>query len=257
MSTLEYEGAEPRAGLFAQLRRGYRAARLLVHLAAGWGIALSLDAFHRPRRRRVRRASRHWLLRMLPILGARVRVSGAPAREPVLMVSNHVSWLDIPVLGARRELLFLSKAEVRQWPLIGPLAAAAGTLFLRRGRGEAEHRRDEVRHQLALGRTVLLFPEGTTTDGRGVAPFHHPLLGAAVDAGVAVQPVTIRYQTRSGRADRSVAFVGDDDLVGHLWQLLLRKRIHVHVTFHEPLSSRHAHAQTLARTARQRVVEGL
>lgn len=253
MTALEYEWRREAPGPVALIRRLYRAARVLVHIGAGWTLALGLGAFHRPRRRVVRRATRHWLLTTLSILGVRVKVTGAPARGPVLLVSNHVSWLDIPVLGARRELLFLSKDEVRHWPLIGPLAAAAGTLFLRRGRGEAGRRRDEIAHQLRRGRTVLVFPEGTTTDGRSVAPFHGRLLGAAADAGVAVQPVTVRYCTASGRTDPSVAFVGEDDFLRHLWRLLLRPRIHARVTFHEPLPAGAADPETLAQEARRAV----
>lgn len=257
MTTLEYDWRRETAGPGAPIRRLYRAVRVLVHLGAGWMLAFSLGAFHRPRRRVVQRATRHWLLTSLSILGVRVKVTGAPARGPVLLASNHVSWLDIPVLGARRELLFLSRAEVRAWPLIGPLAAAAGTLFLRRGRTEAGRRRGEIAHQLRRGRTVLVFPEGTTTDGRRVAPFHGRLLSAAADAGVAVQPVTVRYCTAHGHTDSSLAFLGDDDFPRHIWRLLLRRRIHVHVTFHEPVPAGPMAPDTLARQTRKTVAGAL
>mgnify|MGYP006282343271 CR=1 FL=1 len=257
MTTLEYEARRETPGPVALVRRLYRAARVLVHIGAGWMLALGLGAFHRPRRRIVRRVTRQWLLTTLSILGVRVKVTGAPARGPALLVSNHVSWLDIPVLGARQELMFLAKDEVRHWPLIGPLAAAAGTLFLRRGRREAGYRRDEIAHYLRRGRTVLVFPEGTTTDGRSVAPFHGRLLGAAAQANVAVQPVTVRYCTQSGRADPSVAFVGEDDFLPHLWRLLARRRIHVRVTFHEPIPASAMDPEALARQARARVADAL
>jgi 1-acyl-sn-glycerol-3-phosphate acyltransferase len=253
MTALESEAYPATPGPAAQVRRLYRAARVMFHIGGGWILALSLGAFHRPRRRVVRRATRHWLLTTLSILGVRVKVTGAPARGPVLLVSNHVSWLDIPVLGARRELLFLARAEVREWPIIGPLTAAAGTLFLRGGRGEAGRRRGEIAHQLRRGRTVLVFSEGTTTDGRSVAPFQGRLLGAAAEAGVAVQPVTVRYGTADGRTDSSVAFVGEDDFGRHAWRLLSRRRIHAHVTFHKPLPACALDPARLARETRRTV----
>jgi 1-acyl-sn-glycerol-3-phosphate acyltransferase len=260
MTTLERSLSSPEApGFGAHLRRLYRVARIFGHILHGWVLALALDAFRRPRRPVVRRATRRWLIRTLAILGVEIEVDGEAIRGPALLVSNHVSWLDIPVLGSLRELHFLSKAEVRDWPLLGPLAAAAGTLFLRRGRGEARRRRADIAHQLGRGRTVLVFPEGTTTDGRAVKRFHGRLLGAAGDAGVPVQPVTVRYCTETGEIDPAVAFIDDDEFSHHLWHLMLRDRIRVRVTFHEPLVSRGDEADTdaLADEAREAVASAV
>ncbi len=256
MSVLE-SNWQAQVGPLAQCRRVYRGIRVILHLAAGLGTAVFLGAFQRPRRAVVRRAVRYWLLTAVSILNVRVKVTGAPVRGPAIVVSNHVSWLDIPVLGAREEFMFVAHDKVRHWPVLGPLAAAAGTIFLRRGRREAEYRRDEIAHYLRRGRKVLVFPEGTTTNGQGVAPFHGRLLAAAAQAGVPVQPVTVRYARATGERDAGVPFVGDDDFVRHMSRLLLRRRLFAHVIFHEPVQARPGAPDELARAARASVAGAL
>lgn len=164
-------------------------------------------------------------------LGFRMRVEGQPSSTTVLFVSNHISWSDIPVLGGCAPLRFLSKAEVGRWPIIGWLAQQAGTLFITRGGGRAGAAREEIAATLASGQSVLVFPEGTTTSGLAVLPFHSRLLHAAADAGVDIQPISIAY-TRSGRPDHLAPFIGDDDFHRHLPRLLRHPAVEVTVRFH-------------------------
>lgn len=168
-------------------------------------------------------------------LGLKIRCHGELAREPVLFVSNHVSWSDIPVLGGIAPLRFLSKAEVARWPLIGWLAGHAGTLFIQRGGGRAAQTREEITRTLAAGQSVLVFPEGTTTDGRQVLPFHGRLLPAAAAAGVAIQPISIGY-LRDGGPDPVAPFIGDDAFESHLLRLLRRPAAEVTVVLHDPVT---------------------
>ncbi len=168
-------------------------------------------------------------------LGFRVQQEGAIARGPVLFVSNHVSWADIPVLGGIAPLRFLSKAEVARWPLIGWLATQAGTLFIRRGSGRAGESCSEISRALNQSQSVLIFPEGTTTVGLTVLPFHSRLLQSAVDSGVMIQPITIGYR-RAGQPDHLAPFVGDDDFQRHLWRLLEQPPTLVSLIFHEPVA---------------------
>lgn len=216
--------------------RSLRAARVLLHIGTGFALALAVGAFlpqrlvprHRPL---VRRAARWWLARLTRVLRVEASVVGTPVRQPALYVSNHVSWLDIPVLGGLTGVHFLSKAEVGEWPLIGPLATAAGTLYIRRGHGQVRERARQIGEHIACGRPVLVFPEGTTTDGRDVRGFHAPLFSAACDGGHPVQPVAIRYLDERGGLHPWVPFIGEDEFTGHLWRLLGAGPIRVEVHF--------------------------
>ncbi|PKM21849.1 MAG: 1-acyl-sn-glycerol-3-phosphate acyltransferase [Gammaproteobacteria bacterium HGW-Gammaproteobacteria-14] len=219
------------SSLWPEIRRCWRLLRIVVHIFYGLLLALFIGAFWRPYRPMVQRATRHWIRVLMPILGVDLDVQGRPTADTAFVVSNHVSWLDIPLLGGECSVHFLSKAEVRDWPLIGLLAQAIGTLFIRRGAGESQRKGQEIADHLLRGRTVLVFPEGTTTDGHEVRRFFPQLFVAPVLAGVPVQPVAIRYLDDQGDVDTSLAFIGDDAFEQHLWQLLRRDRIRARVTW--------------------------
>lgn len=167
-------------------------------------------------------------------LGLSLRYHGTPATEPALYVSNHISWCDIPVLGSLAPARFLSKAEVARWPLIGWLARQAGTLFIQRGGGQARRVKGTMARTLQQGESVLFFPEGTTSAGLTVLPFHGLLLQAARDADVPIQPVTISYR-RDGHPDHILPFIGDDAFHHHLLGMLKQPPSRVDVLFHPPV----------------------
>lgn len=210
-----------------ELRRFWRLLRVLVHILYGLSLALVIGAFWRPYRPLVQRATGHWLRGLLDILAVDMDVKGEPLPGTVFLVSNHVSWLDIPLIGVQRPVHFLSKAEVRDWPLIGLLAQAVGTLFIRRGSGESQRKSEEIAGHLRTGRTILVFPEGTTTDGRTVRRFFPQLFAAPMLAGIPVQPLALRYLDDQDQIDGELAFIDDDEFHLHLWQLLRRDRIRV------------------------------
>ncbi|RMF12956.1 MAG: 1-acyl-sn-glycerol-3-phosphate acyltransferase [Gammaproteobacteria bacterium] len=221
------------------LRFPFRVTAVLAWILAGVMWATTLSVRERLLRQTVRRdtAARSWLKGLLRVLDVRVHALGRlPEVESALIVANHISWLDIPVLGASRPLHFLSKIEVRQWPVIGWLAARAGTLFIRRGGGQVQAIRQAIQRQLSRGRTVVIFPEGTTTRGDDVRRFHPRLFQAAVDAGQPVIPVTLHYR-REGVIDSLAPFVGEDDFFTHLMRLLLAPATDVYVSWGEPLRS--------------------
>lgn len=170
-------------------------------------------------------------------LGFRVSTQGTFSDRPVLYVSNHISWSDIPVLGGMVPLRFLSKAEVGRWPVIGWLATQAGTLFIQRGSGKAGQTRREIADTLLRGQSVLVFPEGTTTAGVTVLPFHSRLLHAAADASVDIQPISIGY-LRDGRPDHLAPFIGDDEFQHHLIRMLRQPAVEVCVIAHPVVSVR-------------------
>lgn len=190
-------------------------------------------------------------------LGFRIRRHGQVADGPVLFISNHISWSDIPILGGTAPLRFLSKAEVARWPIIGWFATQAGTLFIQRGGGRSTQSREDIADALRKRQSVLVFPEGTTTTGLTVLPFHGRLLHAAEDADVAIQPISIGYR-RDGRPDHLAPFIGDDDFQSHLLRMLKQPAVEVELIFHPPVSaSDHRTMDVLTTGLHQTVSNGL
>jgi lyso-ornithine lipid O-acyltransferase len=223
------------SSVWPELRRLWRLLRVITHIFYGLLQTLWLMAWWRPYSPAVRTATQRWLQQLLAMLAVQIEVRGQPLTGPVFLVSNHVSWLDIPLIGVQRPLSFLSKEEVRDWPLIGLLAQAIGTLFIRRGSGDSQRKAEEIAGHLAGGHAVLVFPEGTTTDGHAVKRFFPQLFAAPLLAAVPVQPMALRYLDEHGQPDQQLAFVGDDEFHHHLWHLLLRDRIDVRLCWGEPL----------------------
>ena len=179
----------------------------------------------------------------------RVRVDGAPVTDkPVLILSNHVSWLDIPVIGSTMPLVFISKSEVRNWPLVGPAAQLMQTIFVDRSRRQKTAEVNaRIASKMSGGDPVVLFAEGTSSDGNRVLQFRSALVGAASDAvtqnkgDVWLQPMSISYPRIDGlpmgRGHRPrVAWYGDMDFVPHLKDYVLHGGVDAVVTFGEPIA---------------------
>lgn len=243
-----------------QLRLGLRALRLAAVLLYGALLALGVGLLQpqwRGDRLALRlRVTQHFHATLAAALPFRVRVLGEVSREPRLWVANHVSWTDIPLLGQLLPLAFLSKAEVRGWPLLGWLAEQGGTLFIRRGAGDGARVSALLAERLAQPGALALFPEGTSSDGARVRAFHGRLLGSATQAGVPLQPVAIRYR-RDGAVDPVAPFIGDDDLLAHLRRLLSADRAEVEIHLLSPIDSRGKGRDELARLSRQAVTQAL
>lgn len=176
------------------------------------------------------------------IMGLKVRVVGTPAKtRPALFVSNHVSYLDIPVLGSAVPVAFVAKTEVAQWPGYGLLAKLQRTVFVDRRRNTTLEQRDSIRSRLASGDALVLFPEGTSNDGNRILPFRSALLSVAeaapADRPLAIQPVSIAYTSVNGvplgwGLRPLVAWYGGMELGGHLWRFTRLGRVEVVVQFH-------------------------
>lgn len=195
-------------------------------------------------------ASRAFLLPLLfhrmvlKVLRIRVEVSGAPVADgPVLVIANHISWLDIPVIGSICPLVFVAKKSVAGWPGFGWLATLQYTIFVDRDRRRsAGSDGAQIAERLALGDRVVLFAEGTSNDANRVLPFKSALVGAVLaGAGeVPVQPMTIVYTRRGGlplnRAQRpSVAWYGDMPLIPHLLGVFAARPFDVSIVIGEPI----------------------
>ena len=199
------------------------------------------------------------------ILGIRVNVVGEVVRQgPLLIASNHVSWLDILVLSSIAPLSFVAKKEVARWPFFGSLARLQRTVFIDRARRQATRgARDEMRERLEAGDILVLFAEGTSGDGRSVLPFKSAYFGAAETPGVLVQPVTLAYRGhRNLPMNRRLlpfyAWYGDMDLAPHLLGALRAGPIEVTVVCHNPVSpGAGLSRKALARHAEQEVRRGL
>lgn len=193
-----------------------------------------------------------WLGRMLNALGVKLAIDGTVPASPMLVVANHSSWLDILVLARVFNTAFVSKAEVGQWPLVGSFARAAGTLFLSRGAGKTEDTSRAIRDMLASGRSVLFFPEGTTTETPDPQRFHARLFAAAIDGSYQVLPVNLRYCDDTTPPDMHHAmapWVGTP-LWSHFCGLFKLRRLHAEIRVCAPIDPRGYDRRSLAEAAR-------
>lgn len=197
-----------------------------------------------------------WMSGLLGLLPLRIRCHGQPVPSTALWVGNHVSWLDIIVLGARAPVRFVSKAEVRRWPLLGWLADRAGTLFIQRGRASGDCLNQRLGDVLQQNHNLMIFPEGTTTAGDRVRTFHARLLGCAVEQSLPIQPIALAYR-REDRLDTIAPFIDDDAFSRHVWRLLGSPTIDVELHFLPLINSNHAGRNDLARSARKAVIQAL
>lgn len=167
-----------------------------------------------------------WAVALLDALGVDVEADLTHAVPGALLVANHISWIDIYVINAVLPAAFVSKEEVRHWPLIGWLAAKNDTVFLRRGsRGHAKVINQQVAELLDKGKHVAVFPEGTTTDGRGLLHFHAALIQPALAAGRPVLPVALSYWEVDGQRSLAPRYDGDITMGQCTAAILGRKRL--------------------------------
>ena len=238
------------------MRAVLRLVRVVVHVLHGLLIVLlrfsRLDAA--ARRERVL----WWSRKLLTVCGIELIVDGAPRPGVKLVVANHVSWLDIVALNAVSPARFVSKSEVQGWPLLNRLVSAADTLYI-----ERERRRDALRvvHQVAdalkAGDTVAVFPEGTTSDGTALLPFHANILQAAIATETPVQPVALRYSDARHAVSPAAAYVGDTSLVQSLWWVASARSLRVRVSFLAAQGTRHAERRALAERLSQQISDHL
>jgi 1-acyl-sn-glycerol-3-phosphate acyltransferase len=239
----------------------FRLFLLLLHVLAGVAIAaVVFPLFAQPWRNRIIRS---WSRLLLALCGLRSVITGLPlppelARTGIqtgsrgrILLANHVSWIDVFALNATIPSRFVAKSEIGHWPLLGTLVTRVGTLYIERGRRHAvastNHR---VRDRLQAGETIAVFPEGTTTDGSSLLPFHSNLIAPAFDVGAECWPVALRY-TAGGRSSTAAAFIGEMGFITSLWNIVMARRLQIELAFLEPVPSdgnrsRHDVAQAAA-----------
>lgn len=230
--------------------------RVGLHLSAGLGaVAVLYPLASRKRRLRMKQT---WSRALLDILSVSIEAAGAPPSGGVL-VSNHVSWLDIYVINALTPSAFVCKADVRHWPVIGWLCARTDTVFIERGSAvAAKQTAERLGAILAEGACpVAVFPEGTTTDGFRLLPFRAAMLQAAIDVGVDVHPVAIRYLDGRGAPSRRASYCGDTTFWESLTNILAARGMVARVTLLPALATRGAHRRQIAAHARQTIGRAL
>jgi len=203
------------------------------------------------------RAIRLWSTLLLRIFGLRSVRIGTPLPDPVLFVANHTSWLDIVLLHSQRAACFVAKAEIAGWPLVGWMAARGGTIFHRRGNNHSLASVMAVMvERLREGRAVAVFPEGGTGHNGVLRVFHARIFQAALDAGVPVQPVALRF-ARQGRRNIDAGFREDESFVGNILRLLGEAPMDAEVHFLEPVPLSDDGRRRMAEASRERIALAL
>jgi 1-acyl-sn-glycerol-3-phosphate acyltransferase len=194
---------------------------------------------------------KRWCRWVVRAAGVQVRITGAAAPTGgLLLVANHISWLDIPLLAAVRPARMLAKAEIRRWPVAGPVAAR-GALFIDRDRLRAlPDTVARIAEVLRGGGAVAVFPEGSTWCGRAQGTFRRAVFQAALDADVPVQPVRLRYRISEGPHSTAPAFIGDDSLLASVWRVARSRGLVADVEVRDAIApGTHGDRRALARAA--------
>ena len=252
------------------LRRLWRLPALVALLLGGLFTVFVVFPLVGPGRREWLIAT--WSRMLVGSCGAEIRECVAPGAEPLsamrgrhgagdgrLLLSNHVSWLDIFAIDSIAPASFAAKAEIASWPLAGTLVARAGTVFIERGRRHAVHgvilRMGE---KMQAGLRAAVFPEGTTSDGRRLLPFHGNLVQAALNAGAPMVPIGIRYVDPDGEPSHAALFIGDTTFLQSLWAITGHPKVIVEVHVLPAIApAPGAKRQHIARQAREAIAARL
>lgn len=235
-----------------------RVARICLHLLAGLltcGLIFPLVG-ETGRTRLIRR----WSVKLLALCQVQVEMadlkSGASAHA--LVVANHISWLDIFVINSWAPCRFVAKSDIRGWPLLGWFCDKAGTIFIERGSLRAVRRIYEgLVHRLHAGERIAFFPEGTTAEQGRLLPFHSNLFESAVEAGVPIQPVVLRYLQQDGRFHPSVTFIGDMTFVESMLTILKGEKIRAELVRLPLIETAGRHRRELAQLAQDAIASEL
>ena len=239
--------------------RAWRFSRLFWHLC--WGLFLS--SFWLPRLQGERRKNlvRRWSAAILTILNVRLQVSGFVPNAVTpqgMYVSNHISWLDIWIINSLLSPRFVAKSEVRSWPFIGWLAEKGGVIFIERARKQDTLRvSGAAAETLAQGESLCVFPEGTTTDGSFMVPFRSSLLQAAVDTGVLMRPMALRYRAADNSANTAIAYAGETTLLESMLAIVSQQEICAELEFLTPLPALEQDRRILAQQAESAIAVAL
>ena len=231
-------------------RQTWRAFRTCAYVLVGIATTTFVFPLVKPTSRR--QLMHRWCARLIRLMNVEARVHGAMslAGGNVLVVSNHISWLDAFVLNAVHPVRYIAKSELARWPVAGWLVKTSGTLFVERSRRrDTRQVNDRIATVLASGDVIAIFPEGTTTDGVDVLPFKSSLLQPIIDARGHVQPVALRYRGADGALTTIPSFVGEDKFLASFWRVCGMRVLTVELHASPALPATERHRRELARAS--------
>jgi len=239
------------------LRRVIKYPVLSGFLLIGLLIAVTTAVATGVNRRRL--IAQYWFRTLLIILNVKLEIKGLSEQaDECFIVSNHISWLDIPVISACLPVCFLSKSEVRQWPLIGALARFVGTIFIfRASRRSIKKVNQNIEESLINRQPVCVFPEGTTTLGDRLGAFHSSIFQPAVKNGSKVLPVALRYLDETRKPTTAPAYIGSMTLMSSLDRIITEPIISVEVSFLTPIDSRGSERRHISKLSREMILNTL
>lgn len=240
-----------------QLGRGKKIAGMTTTIAGGMRTAQRIGAFREPPREKLPRYIQTFCRKMAGSFGVKIIEVEPVPQHHGLWVSNHVSWMDIPVVGSVSPAFFLSKAEIGEWPVFGKLAQAAGTVFIERGSGDTGSVAAQIASFLKDGFSVIFFPEATTTDGKKIKRIHGTLLQAAIDANVPIQPLVLAYVNKDGTLSEALPYHGKLSMKDSMKRVLDSKHVSAYVLPLEPLDPNGHNKSQLTNLLQKRMQEGL
>ena len=243
----------------SKLRLVYKLSRVIVLFAYGLVLAglifplLGLLSKANIAKKRRDAIKQNWLNSFSAILNLHITQEGTLPEEGSLLVSNHISWLDIVVIGKFLPAYFVAKSDISGWPVIGFLARQAGTIFIRRG--DKKHVKEINERMIWLLKqqsNIIAFPEGTTTKGDDVLGFHASLFQPALLTKAPIQPIALEY---IGPSKELAPFVGDDDFVSHLLRILTMEKIDLVISFLPVIRSSGRDRLSVSHEARESIVD--
>ena len=240
-----------------QFGRGKKIAGMTTTIAGGLRTAQRIGAFQKPPRETLPRYIQTFCRKMAGSFGVKVVQLEKVPQHHGLWVSNHVSWMDIPVVGSVSPAFFLSKAEIGKWPVFGKLAEAAGTVFIERGSGDTGSVAEQIASFLSEGYSVIFFPEATTTSGKKIKRIHGTLLQSAIDANVPVQPIVLAYVNKDGTLSDALPYYGKMTMKASMKRVLDSKNVTAYVLPLEPLDPNGYNKSQMTNLLQKRMQEGL
>lgn len=255
-STINNETSEIR-GLAKFLLYSRKMVASVAAVSEGFYLVYRHGLYKNPNNPHNTRYVQYFCRQLCKVFNIEVQVHGTIPREPALWVSNHVSWLDIAVLGSSARVFFLAKAEIEKWPLLGKLAKGGGTLFIKRGSGDSVRIREQITGFLKQDIPVLFFPEATTSDGRAIKKVHGRILGAAIEAKRPVQICLICYVNQQGELDKVAPFIGQVGFAEHVRKVLEMPNVTAHLMALPGISTEGHTVDTLTPLVQEKMNEGL
>lgn len=243
--------------LTTQWQRSKRVMSLMAAIKTGVGYAWQMSHTPNPDNHQIIELIQKFCKKSLQSLDIEVIALAPMPTHHALWTSNHISWLDIPVVGSIVPTFFLSKAEIAQWPVIGWMATTANTLFIQRGSGDTSKISEQMSHFLSQGSPVVFFPEATTTDGTAIKRIYGNLLQSAMDSQVLIQPIVICYVNEKGELDQNIPYYGDIGFIDSVKRVLDNRPAKAYVLPLDAIDPAGKTRTEITNILQQRMVEGL